>query len=581
MPAINKYSKKCNTNILVALLKHHNIRRVIASPGSTNISFVRAVQNDPFFKVYSSVDERSAAYMACGMAAQSGEPVVLSCTGATASRNYMSGLTEAFYRKLPILAVTSSQHLGHIGHMYPQMLDRTTEPNDICKYSVQCPLVQSDEDLWACETSINQALIYLQDTNPGPVHINLVTDEFSEDNANAVRPKIQFIDYVKAGDDLPSLKQKRIAIFVGSHLAWPDSLVSSVEEFCKKYNAVVLGDHTSNYPGKYWIDSSLVLQQAYYRTNLAKVDVMIHIGEISGAYISLDAEEVWRVSPDGAVRDPFKKLRYIFDMEEEFFFHAYDSLKSTAGTDESYYNAWKEETVSVHSLIPELPFSNAWCAQHTVDKLPKRSILHLGILNSLRCWNYFPIDSTIRCYCNTGGFGIDGCMSSLIGASLVEPNKLFFGVVGDLACFYDLNSLGNRYVGPNIRIMVINNGIGAEFKNYSHIAAKFGDSANPFIAAAGHYGNQSRTLLKHFTEDLGFTYLSAENKEEFIENIYLFTDENVANKPIIFEVFTDYHEESDALKAIQSIMVDRKSRVKGIAKKVIGQKGIDFVKKVL
>lgn len=308
---------------------------------------------------------------------------------------------------------------------------------------------------------------------------------------------------------------------------------------------------------------------------------MIHIGEISGAYISLDAEEVWRVSPDGAVRDPFKKLRYIFDMEEEFFFHAYDSLKSTAGTDESYYNAWKEETVSVHSLIPELPFSNAWCAQHTVDKLPKRSILHLGILNSLRCWNYFPIDSTIRCYCNTGGFGIDGCMSSLIGASLVEPNKLFFGVVGDLACFYDLNSLGNRYVGPNIRIMVINNGIGAEFKNYSHIAAKFGDSANPFIAAAGHYGDQSRTLLKHFTEDLGFTYLSAENKEEFIENIDLFTDKNVANKPIIFEVFTDYHEESDALKAIQSIMVDRKSRVKGIAKKVIGQKGIDFVKKIL
>ena len=137
MRAINTYSQKCNTNILVALLKHHNIRRVIASPGSTNISFVRAVQNDPFFKVYSSVDERSAAYMACGMAAQSGEPVVLSCTGATASRNYMSGLTEAFYRKLPILAVTSSQHLGHIGHMYPQMLDRTTEPNDICKYSVQ------------------------------------------------------------------------------------------------------------------------------------------------------------------------------------------------------------------------------------------------------------------------------------------------------------------------------------------------------------------------------------------------------------------------------------------------------------
>lgn len=46
---------------------------------------------DSWFEMYSSVDERSAAYMACGMAAESGEVVVLSCTGATASRNYVSG----------------------------------------------------------------------------------------------------------------------------------------------------------------------------------------------------------------------------------------------------------------------------------------------------------------------------------------------------------------------------------------------------------------------------------------------------------------------------------------------------------
>lgn len=62
--------------------------------------------------MYSSVDERSAAYIACGMAAELGEPVVLTCTGATASRNYISGLTEAYYRKLPVLAVTSSQDIS-------------------------------------------------------------------------------------------------------------------------------------------------------------------------------------------------------------------------------------------------------------------------------------------------------------------------------------------------------------------------------------------------------------------------------------------------------------------------------------
>ena len=90
------YSAERNVQILVALLKAHGIRYVIASPGTTNINFVISVQNDPFFKVFSSVDERSAAYLACGIASESGEPVVLSCTGATASRNYVSGLTEAY-----------------------------------------------------------------------------------------------------------------------------------------------------------------------------------------------------------------------------------------------------------------------------------------------------------------------------------------------------------------------------------------------------------------------------------------------------------------------------------------------------
>ncbi len=92
------YTSEINKQILISLLKAHNIHKVIASPGATNITFIGSIQTDPWFEIYSSVDERSAAYMACGMAAESGEPVVLTCTGATASRNYIPGLTEAYYR---------------------------------------------------------------------------------------------------------------------------------------------------------------------------------------------------------------------------------------------------------------------------------------------------------------------------------------------------------------------------------------------------------------------------------------------------------------------------------------------------
>ena len=135
------YTNERNVQIVLSLLKAHGIRKVIASPGTTNMTFVGSIQNDPFFEIYSVVDERSAAYMACGMAAESGEPVVLSCTGATASRNYYSGLTEAFYRKLPVLAVTSHQGTDRIGHLIAQNIDRRQLPRDLVKLSVDIPSV--------------------------------------------------------------------------------------------------------------------------------------------------------------------------------------------------------------------------------------------------------------------------------------------------------------------------------------------------------------------------------------------------------------------------------------------------------
>jgi 2-succinyl-5-enolpyruvyl-6-hydroxy-3-cyclohexene-1-carboxylate synthase len=131
------YTSERNVQIVIGLLKAHGIKRIVASPGSTNVTFVGSVQQDPVFDIYACGDERSASYMAVGIALETGEPCVLSCTGATASRNYFSALTEAFYRKIPILAITSTQEPSKIGNLTPQVIDRSAQPNDIVKISVQ------------------------------------------------------------------------------------------------------------------------------------------------------------------------------------------------------------------------------------------------------------------------------------------------------------------------------------------------------------------------------------------------------------------------------------------------------------
>ena len=224
-------------------------------------------------------------------------------------------------------------------------------------------------------------------------------------------------------------------------------------------------------------------------------------------------------------------------------------------------------------------------ARQLSQSIPANSVLHLGILNTLRSWNFFEIPRSVLSYCNVGGFGIDGDMSSLIGASLAHPDKLYFGILGDLAFFYDMNVLGNHHVGKNVRILLINNGRGTEFRNYNHPGSAFGEDADRYIAAAGHFGNKSPLLIKHYAEDLGFEYLTASDKEEFAEASKRFLIPVMTDKPMLFEVFTDSGEESKALEMMLNIQTEiqaaLKNKMKKSVKNVLGESGIKTIKKVL
>ena len=556
------YSAEVNVQMMIVLMKAHGIRKVIISPGATNVAFGASLQKDNYFQIYSAVDERSAAYMACGMAAESGQPVAISCTGATAARNYFPGLTEAFYRKLPILAITSSQKFYRIGDLSPQFTDRTHPPKDIARTSLFLPIPRDNDELSAYIVKLNAALLELKRDGGGPVHINLETS-FSKDFSVKTLPDFPMIRRIFPRDKFPSPKLfgKNVAIMVGSHAPWSKTLTAAVETFCEKYNGIVLCDHTSNYTGKYKIFFALLSVQEGNFYPCQQPDLLIHIGETSGAYFAIKAANVWRVSPDGELRNTFKMLRLVFEMTEEEFFTTYANNDDKPQPMFSYKNA-ADSLNKIISQIPDVPFSNIWMAQKTAPLLPRGSALHLAILNSLRSWNFFDVHPSITRFSNVGGFGIDGCASSLIGAALASPNKLFFGIIGDLAFFYDLNFAGSRHIKGNVRLLLINNGRGTEFRMYNNYAAQFGDDADKFIAAAGHYGKQSRELVKHYAEDLGFEYLTASNKVDYIKNLKRFITPAKLPKPIIFEVFTNSEKESDALRMIRTIIKNPKAKAK-------------------
>ena len=169
----------------------------------------------------------------------------------------------------------------------------------------------------------------------------------------------------------------------------------------------------------------------------------------------------------------------------------------------------------------------------------------------------------------------------MIGTSLANPDRLNFGVFGDLSFFYDLNSIGSRHIGRNLRLLVINNGEGGEFLVPGNVYenANCGERVHEYISARGHFGEKSTVLLKHFAEDLGFKYISASTKDEFMARCEEFVSLNI-DEPIIFECFTSAEGDRKALDSVRhkAAYEDHSvaSGLKSVAKAVlpIGVRGI-------
>ena len=206
-----------------------------------------------------------------------------------------------------------------------------------------------------------------------------------------------------------------------------------------------------------------------------------------------------------------------------------------------------------------MPFSNVYIASYMKNIIPKKSNVQFSILNSLRTWNLFDLDPSITCYSNVGAFGIDGGMSTLIGQSMISK-ELCFMIIGDLAFLYDINSISNRDIKNNLRIMIINNNGGIEFKLHGEDSKK----ADKYIAAANHY-----KTAEGWANTCGFIYLSAHNKDDFIMNCDIFVKRS--DKPIIFEVFVTDKDESVAYNSLINCnkKFNTKDKLKNAIKKIV------------
>ena len=566
-----------NINIVVKLLKENKIRELVISPGGTNIPLIKAVQDDSFFNCYSVVDERSASYFAIGIYLQKKVPVALICTSAQATRNYIPGLTEAFYKRVPILAITMEKHPRFKYQEYMQAPDQTSLPNDCVKKSFEMPFISDINDMYYSIRVANQAFLELSRDGYGPVQLCIPWLDFP---LNDITPNIRCVQRYECKEiKKECLSNKKILILIGEHLPFTENEKESINRFCEATNSVVYTNHLSNFNNKFSVDANLLLSTITIdELNVIKPDIIISLGGQSGDYPFylafskniLTGLEHWRVCQDGEIVDTYDKLTRVYQGDLIGFF----SNVNSESKDHSFYELWKRMANSKSTDL-QVPFSNVSIAQFLHRQMPKDSIIQFSILNSLRAWNLFELDHTIECYSNVGAFGIDGGMSTLIGQS-IATDKLAFMIIGDLAFFYDMNCLGIRHIKNNVRILLINNNGGIEFKLHGEDKQE----QDKFIAAANYHGN-----AKGWAESCGFVYLSAYTMDEFKEKASVFIQ--ASDKPILLEAFVSDVDESKAYLSImdanrnKTVAETIKSGFRESLKGILGEVTFEKIKRTI
>lgn len=576
-----------SVQILINLLKQYEIKDIVLSPGGSDIPLIHSIETDDFFTCYSVVDERSAAYFAMGVAQQKKRPCACVCTSGTSVCNYLPGITEAYYQDVPVLAITADKNPYYQGQLENQKIDQSHIFDGVIKKSVNLPVVSCAEDEWLCNRLINEALLELTHHGNGPAHINLPVVGRTDIYNNKKLPLERRICIVDSEDETAVWKKyadrlanaNRVLFVIGQGVNFDDSCVSLMNTIYSKCNCVFAVEHLSNLDCDGCIYTYPV-SEINGGTSLEKLvpDVVISVGNNLSAYnlrpflrSHYKEMENWLITKGRNVRDAYKCLTTIFETQLHYFLtRMIELLPSTSVNNHVYADDWKRELSLI--TVPEFEFSNMYVGKRVSEIIPENSLLHLAILNSTRIMQYFRLPKGTVTYSNVGVLGIDGCLSSFAGQA-AATNSLAFLIIGDLSFFYDMNAAGLRSIGPNVRIILLNNGGGSEF--HFIMGKDKIPSINDYISA------EHSNIATGWVDSLGYDYYYASTKEEFDQSIKRFGEHS--EKPMFLEVFTNMEKDAEVIHQFyrNNAVETKATLVKKAARSLLGGKNIEKIKKIL
>ena len=541
-------STKKHIQQLAAILKAKGIEDIVISPGSRNGPLINTFAGSGQFNCRNMVDERSAGYFAIGLSQALQKPIVLICSSGTSTLNYAPSVAEAFYQNIPLIILTADRPTYWINQGENQSINQSHIYRDFSKKEITLPMGESEKELWFAGREINDCINKAISGTLGPVHINIPLEEPLHDLLNDELPSVKNIEVAKtkvsiSENELDKLatdfnRSEKILILAGQQSPNPE-LKKLLVEFAEKSGAVVLKEQLSNLNSTSFCGSVdlLITSLLSEKIDDFKPDLLISFG---GQFVSKPLKQFlrknqpknhWHLNTGNEHIDTYQSLTKKIGVNAETFFSQLLPLVNSKG--KKYYSLWKEMEELVNQLrdeyISQVDFCDLSVFNQIKSHIPKNSVLHLGNSSPVRYALLLDTIQNVYFFGNRGVSGIDGSMSTTVGFAS-ESKKINTLILGDLSFFYDSNALWNKYIGSNLRIIVIHNGGGNIFSMIK------GPGESPVFKE--HFFTENKFSAEGIAKTFGLDYFNTTTKTELETTLQQFYSSG-QKKAAVLEIFTN------------------------------------------
>lgn len=525
------------------------VRDVVISPGSRNAPLTISFNQSKKFTCHSIADERVAAFYAMGMSLATSKPVAVVCTSGSAALNLAPAIAEAYYLKVPLVAITADRPLAWTDQGNGQTIRQEGIFENYIRdwYSLYSEPSCRDE-IWMNRRRLSECFNKATVSERGPIHINVPlaeplygTKTYPESAKPSFYKRISAVK-LPSEETIGQLsaranESKRIMILVGQSTP-STKLQDLLIKWSELNNVVVLTETTSNAYVPRAIDTVDRIVMSIKDTELLKEmlpEVLITCGgyivskKIKALLREFQPEEHWHIDDTDQSLDTFQSLTREINCKPEPVLEAlFEGMVESKSGYASKWSRLKKIGERAHQeYINQISFSDFSVFRDSLKKLEPGTVLHMANSTPVRYVQLFGYQKDLNYYGNRGTSGIDGSTSTAAGIAKKQENKDHVLIVGDTAFLYDSNALWNRDFPKNLKIILINNGGGGIFRII--------DGPDQTEELEEFFETYHHADVSHLVAAFDIGYLHADNEKDLAKSLERFTK---SERPVVLEIKT-------------------------------------------